>query len=102
VVAGGCSSVFESSEDVAADVITLEVDALTAPCTGEALQTCLRVREPGDADWRLFYSEIRGFEHEPGYRYVIEVDRSAVADPPMDGASYTYRLIRVVSRERAG
>lgn len=44
---------------------------------------------------------IEGFDFEEGFRYRIEVERREVADPPADGSSLSYRLLRVLSRERA-
>lgn len=85
----------------AADVLTLEVAPNTVACTGEAPQRCLLVRAPSDQAWTRFYGRIDGFTHEEGYRYRIEVDRQRVANPPADGSAFRYRLLRIVSRERA-
>ena len=93
----GCSSVAGPDEDI----LTLEVDAQTQTCTGEMVQECLRVRAPGETEWRLFYDTIEGFTYEPGFRYVLQVARRTVADPPMDGSSFAYRLLEVLSRDAA-
>ena len=81
-----------------ADVETRYVDAVTAPCTGEGVHACLRVRPAPEAEWELFYGAIEGFTHEPGFAYVLEVEVRAVEDPPADGSSLAYRLVRVVSK----
>jgi hypothetical protein len=57
------------------------------------------VRDPSETEWRNFYDAIEGFTHEAGYRYLIEVSRRPVADPPADGSSFTYRLLRILERE---
>lgn len=81
------------------DVITLEIAPNRVPCTGAAPMECLLVRERPGAEWTYFYDHIEGFNHEPGYRYVLRVERREVANPPADGSSVAYRLVRVVSRE---
>ena len=71
------------------------------PCIGIGPQECLQVREQSDAPWQLFYGHIEGFAYEPGFRYVLRVAVSPVPDPPADGSSLAYRLLRVVSRTPA-
>jgi len=53
-----------------ADRLTMEVASQRVPCTGEARTRCLRV------------------------------ERRRVPNPPADGSSFSYRLVRIVSRER--
>ncbi len=96
-VAGGCAGSTGPSEEA----LTLEVAAETQPCIGEMRQRCLQVRAPGDESWRLFYEPIMGFEHVEGVRYLLEVARRPVEDPPADGSSFTYRLVRVIERDPA-
>ena len=83
------------------DVLTIEVAPRTVACTGEAPQRCLLVRTEPGAEWTYFYDPIQGFAYEEGYRYRIEVERQPVPNPPADGSSFTYRLRRVLSKERA-
>lgn len=85
----------------AGDVVTLEVGPNRVDCTGEAPQRCLLVREPPAREWSRFYDEIDGFTHEEGFRYRIEVERTRRERPPADASAFTWRLLRVVSRERA-
>ena len=93
-----------SNHDTAAqggrDRMTLEVGLARVPCTGEARTWCLRVRVLPDTAWRLFYGSIEGFAFEEGYRWRLEVERRHVPNPPADGSSVAYRLLRVVSKER--
>ena len=79
--------------------MTLEVDAHRVACTGEARTQCLRVRVLPDTSWRLFYDRIEGFTYEQGYRWRLEVERRRVPNPPADGSSVAYRLVRVISRQ---
>jgi hypothetical protein len=71
------------------------------PCTGVAPMECLQVRESADRPWQYFYSEIEGFTHEPGFDYELRVREEKVADPPADGSSLRWTLIRVVSKQAA-
>lgn len=62
---------------------------------------CLQIRRGDTADWQLFYSEIEGFDYEPGYRYRIQVQEVQL-DPekvPADGSSIRYILISVIEKE---
>ena len=81
--------------------LTLDVGPARVPCTGEARTRCLRVRVLPDTAWRLFYDSIEGFTFEEGYRWRLDVERQVVPNPPADGSSHRYRLVRVVSKARA-
>jgi hypothetical protein len=83
------------------DLLTLEVDSERMPCVGVGPMECLRVRAPGTKEWHLFYDSIQGFEFEPGFRYVLEVERTRRPNPPADASSFRYRLIEILSREPA-
>lgn len=84
------------------EILVLEVAAEKAPCVGEMQTMCLQVRAPGEEDWRNFYDPIEGFEHEAGVRYTLEVARREVENPPADGSSYAYRLLRILEERRPG
>ena len=79
----------------------LHVDARTQACVGAAVQQCLRVRSTPDGEWTLFYGTIEGFDYEPGFVYVLDVEVRRVANPPADGSSLAYRLVRVVDKRAA-
>ena len=81
---------------------TLFVAAERKPCTGVGPMECLQVREAADRPWQYFYSEIEGFTHEPGYVYELRVLEQTVPNPPADGSSLRWRLVKVVSRMPAG
>ncbi len=78
------------------DLVVLEVAPETVRCVGEMVQRCLRVRGPGEEEWRNFYDPIEGFEHRDGTRYLLEVERSLVPDPPADAGAYRWRLVRIL------
>ena len=81
---------------------TLFIAPERKPCTGVAPMECLQVRESPDLAWQYFYSEIEGFAHEPGYVYELRVLEQTVPNPPADGSSLRWRLVKVVSRMPAG
>jgi hypothetical protein len=78
--------------------LVLEVAASRAPCVAVGPRECLQVRERADAPWQLFYGDIEGFTYEPGWWYVLRVARRSVPNPPADGSSVAYRLVRVVAK----
>lgn len=77
---------------------TLFVASDRVPCTGVAPMQCLQVREASDGPWQYFYSEIEGFTHEPGFAYELRVREERVSDPPADGSSLRWSLLKVVSK----
>ncbi|MBB4805751.1 hypothetical protein HNP38_001023 [Chryseobacterium defluvii] len=54
-------------------------------------------RKPADI-WTNFYSNIEGITYESGYEYVLKVKTAKIADPPADGSSIRYILVKQVSR----
>lgn len=69
----------EAEGDPGAERMVFEIDSQKVPCTGVGPMECMRIREPGEEEWRFFYDSIEGFTFEAGYRYVVEVDRTRVA-----------------------
>ncbi len=79
----------------------LRVNYFTSICEGLFTQECLLVQEGdrlGSGDWNFFYSEIEGFEFDPGFVYNLEVNKTTIDNPPADGSSLKYELIRVISK----
>lgn len=83
-----------------AEVIRLEVKEDKANCTGVAPMTCLQVKYKNSKDWELFYSSITGFKYQPGYRYVLLVERTKRKHVPADASAYTYKLRKVVKKQK--
>ncbi len=81
-----------------ADTIRLTVKEDVANCTGVAPQTCYQVKYKNSKDWTLFYSQIKGFDYKPGYRYVIDVIRTKRKNVPADASIYTYKLKKVIKK----
>lgn len=80
----------------------LEVASQRVDCNHPLIadMQCLRVREvfydeaglkagePGE--WQVLYEDIEGFEHQPGVRTVLRVDRYARDPAPADASSIVY------------
>jgi len=78
---------------------TLFVASERKPCTGVGPMECLQVREAVDRPWQYFYSEIEGFTFEPGFDYELRVREQKLANPPADGSSLRWTLVRMVSKK---
>lgn len=51
-------------------------------------------------NWSVFYSNIIGFDYEPGFVYEINVSKSKINNPPQDASSISYTLVEVISKEK--
>lgn len=80
------------------EVLTLFVAPQLVECHTVGPQMCMLVRERPDADWRYLYDSIQGFEFEPGFYYELRVGRRRIENPPIDGSSFRYVLLRLVSK----
>lgn len=65
-------------------------------CVGEMEQKCMQVAEAEDGEYLWFYDQIDGFEYVEGTTYVIDVRIDEIADPPADGGSLAYTLVKVI------
>lgn len=80
-------------------LVTLEVGASTARCTGEVQNgVCLLVRAPGTTEWTYFYGGIEGFVWQSGFEYTLLLARRTIPNPPMDASSEALRLVRVLEK----
>jgi hypothetical protein len=80
----------------------LHVDAELVDCEGGAgPMKCMRTRGSESEEWSLFYDAIEGFTHEAGHRYELRVEKVTSANPPADGASFRYRLLEIVRKQKA-
>jgi len=81
-----------------ADIIRLVVKEDRASCTGVAPQTCYQVKYNNSKNWELFYDQIAGFKYKPGYRYVLQVQRTKRINVPADASAYQYKLKKVLKK----
>lgn len=79
-------------------LITMQVADTYRDCVGLYPRKCMQVKEGEAANWTLFYDPIEGFTFEEGYEYVLLVKRDSVKNPPADGSSLRYTLVRELSR----
>ena len=67
-------------------------------CVGVAPQMCLVVND------ELFYDEIDGFDHQPGYAYRLRIERydrwPGQTEIPQDVGRYRYGLLAVLAKQR--
>ncbi|MGL5785691.1 MAG: DUF4377 domain-containing protein [Bacteroidales bacterium] len=86
----------------------IEVNSQLIDCMGVAPMKCMQVkyldRTGEDKDtWSTMYGGIEGFDFEPGYVYVLEVEKEEL-DPksvPADASTIHYKLVKVISKEAA-
>lgn len=69
-----------------------------ADCTGVAPMKCMQIKRDTTEEWSYFYSQIAGFQYEPGYRYKLKVQVEDVENPPADASSKRYTLISIVEK----
>ncbi|WP_282123175.1 DUF4377 domain-containing protein [Algibacter mikhailovii] len=82
---------------------TLLINSFKVPCTGVAPMSCLQVKEsPDDKNWSNFYTQIEGFDYEPGYLYTIEVRVEDIPEDQIvaDGSSIKYILKSVIAKKQ--
>ena len=61
----------------------------------------MRFREKGETYWFCVGFEfIDGFTYEQGYEYELLVEKTILANPPQDTYNFTYKLIKIVSKEK--
>lgn len=97
----GTGTPVESGLRPGEEAVTLHVAPQMVDCVSVAQTRCLLVRVPPSHDWGTFYDAIEGFEHTPGYLYTLRVAVRRIENPPADGSSRAYRLLRVLSSQPA-
>lgn len=77
---------------------TIMVASQTADCTGVAPMKCLQIKEKESDNWEMMYTNIEGFTYEPGFEYILKIKTEKIDNPPMDGSSVRYILLRQLSK----
>ncbi|WP_313078894.1 META and DUF4377 domain-containing protein [Pulveribacter sp.] len=91
--------------------VFLEVAPHRVACSQPLMRgaQCLRVREvrfgdngvrQGTGEWYPLYTEIEGYQHEPGMRNVLRLNRFKRQQAPADASPWVYVLDMVVESER--
>jgi len=98
LVVTSCKS---ANSDNEASGITYWINSSRVPCVGVGPMECLQVRQSESADWQLFYSNIEGFNYEPGFLYRIKVreEKRNPEDIPADASSIRYILVSVEEKK---
>jgi len=74
------------------NLLTFNVDSQKVDCVGVGPMECLVV------NGEYFYDSIQGFEFEPGFNYVLLVERTERENVPADASAYVYTLVQEVSK----
>ena len=85
--------------------VTLYVSATTGERTGMTgtPHECMLIKEKGEKTLEpCEFNGIKGFTYEKGYEYELLATKNIYANPPADGSSYDYTLIKVVSKMAKG
>ncbi|EMS33597.1 hypothetical protein C943_04476 [Mariniradius saccharolyticus AK6] len=81
---------------------TFWINSAKLPCQGVGPMSCLQVQDGEkieEGKWQNFFSNIEGFEYEPGNIYRIVVAVEQLPPPiPADASSLRYRLVKVISK----
>ncbi len=80
------------------NISTIIVGPEQVECEGAGPQLCYQVKNNPEEDWQLFYSQIEGFQFEPGYEYELLVAEVPVKNPPADASTVQYILVEEVSK----
>ena len=78
----------------------LLVNSALVDCMGVAPMTCMQVRHSVQGQWELFYSQIEGFNFEPGYRYRLKVKVTELENVPADASSLRYTLVEQLEKKK--
>lgn len=79
------------------------VNSSKIACEGVGKMNCLQIKRGEDFDalrWESFYSNIKGFDYQPGYIYKIKVNETKRENVPADASSLEYELVEIVSKEQ--
>ncbi len=80
------------------------INSTKVDCIGVGPMSCMQIQK-GDyilfGNWQSFYSQIEGFDYEPGYIYKLKVVVEDL-DPrtvPADASSKRYKLVEILRKE---
>ncbi|MCO5230320.1 MAG: DUF4377 domain-containing protein [Chitinophagales bacterium] len=76
------------------------IAAYKQPCTGVGNMECMMIKkDKNQKDWEYFYSSIDGFTYEKGFEYKLLIQEEKIENPPADGSSIRYKLIKVIGKK---
>jgi hypothetical protein len=60
----------------------------------------MKIKEKEGAAWTVVgLSTISEFTYEKGYNYLLETEKTHLANPPADGSNISYKLVKIISKE---
>lgn len=65
---------------------------------GVGPQSCFLIKYKPIEKWQYFYSDIQGFHYEPGYEYLLLLQRTEHKNIPQDASKYIYTLKKIISK----
>lgn len=80
------------------EISTWTVGPKLADCVGVAPMKCLVIKKDSDTKPSFFYSDIQGFQYTEGFEYQIVVEETPIDNPPADGSSIHYRLVKLLGK----
>ncbi len=90
-------------EEVKSYDTTMRVNYYRQTCQAVGEMNCYLVQQGnqiGTSDWSLFYNGIEGFQYEEGFVYTLKVRVEKIENPPADGSSGKYTLLKVITKEK--
>lgn len=94
---------FTCADGVTNSIQELWINSHKVPCEGVAPMQCLQIQKGDSIDgkaWQLFYTDIEGFDYEPGniYKIRVQIDSLEPATLTADASSLKYSLVEVLSK----
>jgi heat shock protein HslJ len=85
----------QADSETDSDMLTFTVAPEKVDCVGVGPRQCLVVNGEN------FFASIEGFDFEPGYQHVIQVNRAKRENVPADASTYEYTLVEEISKTPA-
>ena len=88
-------------EGLLSKTMTMYVDNEMTKCPSNPNDMCLRVqfdKYEGDTAWVPFEQDICGFDYEPGYMYILEIQRKKEGTDADGNPLYKYCLLHIKSK----
>lgn len=98
-LAGGCSD--DEPKDTVKEIkmsVSSETGTRYVFGSEQPIECMLVMSEDNPGAWEpLDFNSIKGFTYERGHEYYLSVERTILANPPMDALDRTYSLLRILS-----
>lgn len=66
-------------------------------CQSVITNFCLRYTVEGDDEEKVLYAQVEGYSHTWGASDTIEIEKSPISNPPADGPTTKYKLLKVIN-----